>query len=131
VDQPQGVRPLVDELAQRHQRSCGSVLGAVAAHPRAQAWARTWRYSHRTHRHPRCRHQPPAIRNIIYTTNAIESLNYQLRKVTKTRGHFLTEDADYKILYLAIRNIGHTRGGDLGTGTPGWRRALNAFAIAF
>lgn len=73
----------------------------------------------------------PAIRKIIYTTNAIESLNYQLRKVTKTRGHFPTDDAVYKILYLAIRNIGHQRGGDLGTGTQGWKQALNAFAIAF
>ncbi len=73
----------------------------------------------------------PAIRRIIYTTNAIESLNYQLRKVTKTRGHFPTEDAVLKILYLAIRNIGTTRGGELGTGTHGWTRALNAFAIHF
>lgn len=74
---------------------------------------------------------PPEIRKIIYTTNAIESMNYQFRKVTKTRGHFPTEDAVYKILYLAIRNIGHNRGGELGTGTQGWKRALNAFAIAF
>jgi len=73
----------------------------------------------------------PAIRKIIYTTNAIESLNYQLRKVTKTRGHFPTEDAVLKILYLAVRNIGNHRGGDLGTGTHGWKRALNAFAITF
>lgn len=73
----------------------------------------------------------PAIRKVIYTTNAIESLNYQLRKVTKTRGHFPTEDAVLKILYMAIRNIGHRRGGDLGTGTYGWKRALNAFAISF
>ena len=73
----------------------------------------------------------PAIRKIIYTTNAVESLNYQLRKVTKTRGHFPTDDAVYKILYLAIRNIGNTRGGELGTGTQGWKQALNAFAISF
>jgi putative transposase len=73
----------------------------------------------------------PGIRKVIYTTNAIESLNYQLRKITKTRGHFPTEDAVLKILYLAIRNIGTTRGGELGTGTHGWTRALNAFAIAF
>jgi putative transposase len=58
-------------------------------------------------------------------------LNYQLRKVTKTRGHFPTDDAVLKILYLAIGNIGHQRGGDLGTGTQGWKQALNAFAIAF
>ncbi len=73
----------------------------------------------------------PAIRKIIYTTNAIESLNYQLRKVTKTKGHFPTEDAVLKIFYLAICNIGHNRGGELGTHTQGWAQALNAFAIAF
>ena len=72
-----------------------------------------------------------AIRKIIYTTNAIESLNYQLREVTKTRGHFPTGDAVLKILYLAIRNIGINRGGELGTGTDGWKQALNPFAITF
>lgn len=73
----------------------------------------------------------PAIRRILYTTNAIESLNYQLRKVTKTRGSFPTDDAAYKILYLAIGNIGKHRGGPLGTNTQGWRQALNAFTITF
>ncbi len=73
----------------------------------------------------------PPIRKIIYTTNAIESLNYQLRKVTKTRGSFPTDDAVYKIFYLAFGNIGTTRGGPLGTNTAGWRRALNAFVISF
>lgn len=73
----------------------------------------------------------PAIRKIIYTTNAIESLNYQLRKVTKTKGHFPTEDAVLKIFYLAICSIGNHRGGELGTHTQGWRQALNAFTIAF
>ena len=73
----------------------------------------------------------PAIRKIIYTTNAIESLNYQLRKVTKTKGSFPTDDAVLKIFYLAICNIGHERGGELGTHTQGWKQALNAFAIAF
>ena len=73
----------------------------------------------------------PPIRNVIYTTNAIESLNYQLRKITKTRGHFPTDDAVLKILYLGVRNIGHHRGGDLGTGTWGWKQALNEFEIDF
>jgi len=73
----------------------------------------------------------PAIRKVIYTTNAIESLNYQLRKITKTKGHFPTDDAVLKILYLALRNIGSKRGGELGTGTWGWKQALNALAIAF
>ena len=73
----------------------------------------------------------PAIRKVIYTTNAIESLNYQLRKVTKTKGSFPTDDAVLKIFYLAIQKIGNERGGELGTHTQGWKRALNAFAIAF
>jgi len=73
----------------------------------------------------------PAIRKVVYTTNAIESLNYQLRKVTKTRGSFPTDDAVLKIFYLAIDNIGHHRGGELGSHTQGWKHALNAFAIAY
>ena len=73
----------------------------------------------------------PSIRKIIYTTNAIESLNYQLRKVTKTRGHFPTDDAVLKIFYLAICNIGNQRGGELGTHTQGWKRALNVMTMAY
>ena len=48
---------------------------------------------------------PPALRRVIYTTNAIESLNYQLRKVTKNRGHFPNDAAVVKLLWLAICNI--------------------------
>ena len=47
----------------------------------------------------------PAVRKLLYTTNSIESLNYQLRKVTKARGHFPTDDAVVKLLWLAIVNI--------------------------
>ncbi|STY84541.1 Transposase and inactivated derivatives [Mobiluncus mulieris] len=47
----------------------------------------------------------PATRRAIYTTNSIESLNYQLRKVTKNRGHFPNEAAAVKLLWLAICNI--------------------------
>jgi putative transposase len=71
------------------------------------------------------------IRKIIYTTNLIESINFQLRKITKTRGHFPTDDAAIKLLYLGIRNISRRRGGDAGTGTWGWKKALNAPAIHF
>jgi putative transposase len=78
---------------------------------------------------------PPEIRKIIYTTNAIESLNYQLRKITKNRGHFPSDEAAIKLLYLGIRNITgrHIDGrhGERGTGTYGWKRALNAFAVYF
>jgi putative transposase len=74
---------------------------------------------------------PPEIRKVVYTTNMVESINYQLRKVTKTRGHFPTDIAALKLLRLAARNISDKRGGDLGTGTQGWHRALNAFEIHF
>jgi transposase-like protein len=47
---------------------------------------------------------PPEIRKAIYTTNAIESLNYQLRKVTRNRLTFVNDDAIFKVLYLAIHN---------------------------
>lgn len=82
----------------------------------------------------------PEIRKVIYTTNAIESINYQLRKIIKNRGHFPDADAAMKLLYLGIRNITgrHIDGegpvrerGERGTGTYGWKRALNAFAVRF
>lgn len=48
---------------------------------------------------------PPELRRVIYTTNSIESLNFQLRKVTKNRGHFPNDQAAVKLLWLAICNI--------------------------
>lgn len=73
----------------------------------------------------------PAIRKIIYTTNAIESLNFRLRKVTKTKGHFPTDDAVLKILYLAISRMSTDRGGEIGTNTQGWKLALNALSMTY
>jgi putative transposase len=75
---------------------------------------------------------PPEMRRVIYTTNAIESLNYQLRKVTKTRGHFPSDQALLKLLYLAVRNL-NTGGrfGDTSTATWHWRAALNQFEVFF
>jgi putative transposase len=74
---------------------------------------------------------PAELRRIVYTTNAIESINYQLRKITKTRGHFPDKDAAMKLLYLGLRNISSNRGGESGTGTQGWRTALNIFVAYF
>ena len=48
---------------------------------------------------------PPAVRRVIYTTNAIESVNARLRKIIKTRGHFPSDDAANKLIWLALRNI--------------------------
>jgi putative transposase len=75
---------------------------------------------------------PPEIRTVIYTTNAIESLNYQLRKVTKTRGHFPSDQALIKLLYLAVRNL-NTGGrfGDTSSATWHWRAALNQLELFF
>src|SRR5690606_38196175 len=46
---------------------------------------------------------PPAVRRVIYTTNAIETINSQLRKIIKTRGHFPSDDAAAKLIWLALR----------------------------
>ena len=74
---------------------------------------------------------PPELRRIVYTTNAIESINFQLRKITKTRGHFPSDAAAMKLLYLGLRNISSKRGGGSGTGTAGWTIALNTLAVFF
>src|SRR5215471_15418689 len=70
---------------------------------------------------------PPEIRRAIYTTNAVESLNYQLRKVIKNRLSFSTDDAIFKILYLAIRNASEKWTMPI----RDWGQALNQFAIEF
>jgi transposase-like protein len=68
---------------------------------------------------------PPMLRRVIYTTNSIESLNYQLRKVTKNRGHFPNDDAARKLLWLAICNIEDKRARERAKekGTTGKRKA--------
>jgi transposase-like protein len=70
---------------------------------------------------------PPAIRRVIYTTNAIESVNAQVRKIVKTRGHFPTDDAASKLIWLALRNIT----ADWGRPAHHWKEAMNQFAILY
>ena len=69
----------------------------------------------------------PAIRKIIYTTNAIESVNAGLRKIIKTRGHFPTDEAATKLLWLALRNITVK----WGSSTHDWKAAMNQFAVLY
>lgn len=70
---------------------------------------------------------PPAVRRVIYTTNAIESVHSQLRKIVKTRGHFPSDEAATKLLWLALRNIT----AEWGRAAKEWKEAMNQFAILF
>jgi putative transposase len=93
---------------------------------------------------------PPEVRRIIYTTNAIESFNYQIRKIIKNRGHFPTDDAVVKLIWLAIADIEDKRARQRaaeagkpantrtapprlieGAGVHGWKQALNSLEIFF
>lgn len=93
---------------------------------------------------------PVEIRKIIYTTNAIESFNYQIRKIIKNRGHFPTDDAVIKLIWLAIADIEDKRARQRaaeagkpanirtapprlveGAGVHGWKQALNALDMFF
>jgi transposase-like protein len=69
----------------------------------------------------------PEVRKIIYTTNAIESLHMRLRKIVKNRGHFPSDEAATKLLFLALRNIAK----DWKMPQRTWKQAANQFAIMF
>ena len=64
---------------------------------------------------------------MIYTTNAIESVNARLRKIIKTRGHFPSDDAATKLIWLALRNIT----ADWSRAAHNWKAAMNQFAILY
>ncbi len=94
----------------------GQKYGSVA-----QAWERAWDYVIPFFAFA------PEIRKIIYTTNAIESLHMQLRKIIKSRGHFPSDEAATKLLYLALRNIMT----DKIRSVRQWKAAMNQFAIVY
>jgi len=89
--------------------------------PIAQAWRRQWAQVTPFFAYP---HE---VRRIIYTTNAIESLHMRLRKIVKNRGHFPSDEAATKLLYLALRNI--TQNWSMAPKT--WKEAANQFTILF
>ena len=70
---------------------------------------------------------PPEIRRVIYTTNAIESLNYTLRKRLKTRGVFPNDESIVKVLYLALQNVAQKWTRPI----RDWKAAMNQFVILF
>jgi len=89
--------------------------------PIAQSWRRNW-----TRVTPFFDY-PPEIRKVIYTTNAIESVNMGLRKITKNRGAFPNDEALLKLFYLALRNISKKWTMPI----RDWKAALNRFTIQF
>lgn len=109
-------------LAEAEQR-----LGAFEAKwdqdypPIGQSWRRNWE------RLTPFFDYPPEIRKVIYTTNAIESVNFGLRKLTKHRGAFPSDEALLKLLYLALRNISKKWTMPI----RDWKAALNRFTIQF
>jgi transposase-like protein len=86
----------------------------------APIWERAWAYVVPAFAYP------PAIRRILSTTNAVENVNRQLRKIIKTRGHFPSDEAALKLLYLALRNM-QTRWAT----AHHWTAALPHFAVLF
>lgn len=104
------------ELDAFEQGPWGKKFPTVAA-----AWRRAW-----SHVIPFFAF-PPQIRKVIYTTNAIESVNARLRKIIKTRGHFPSDDAATKLIWLALRNIT----ADWGRAAKDWKEAMNQFAILY
>lgn len=89
--------------------------------PIGQSWRRNW---------PRLVpffDYPPEIRKVIYTTNAIESVNMSLRKLTKNRGSFPSDEALLKLFYLALRNISKKWTMPI----RDWKAALTCFTIQF
>ena len=72
----------------------------------------------------------PEVRAVMYTTNAIESINARIRKAVKSRGHFPTETAALKCVYLAVMSLDPTGRGRQ-RWMNRWKPALNAFTIAF
>lgn len=128
-----------DELTAFADSELGRKYGATVA-----AWERAW------DRFVPFLAFPLEVRKVIYTTNSIESLNYQLRKIIKNRGQFPTDDAVTKLLWLAILDIEDKRAaarakekgkdrnhriapGRLieGVTTQGWRAAINALDLAY
>ncbi|MDP9113333.1 MAG: transposase [Acidobacteriota bacterium] len=86
----------------------------------ADVWARQWE------RVIRFFQFPEKVRKVIYTTNAIESLHSSLRKVTRNRGAFLSEEAAFKLLYLALRNASKKR-----STLQFWKEAMRQFEMIY
>ena len=117
---------MIDTAASAEAAS--DALEAFAAGPWGQrfptivkAWRQAW-----THVIPFFAF-PPDVRRVIYTTNALESVHARVRKIIKTRGHFPTDEAATKLIWLALRNIT----ADWSKAAHHWKAAMNQFAILY
>jgi putative transposase len=111
-----------------HAEAAQAALEAFAAGPWGRrfptvvaAWRRAW-----THVIPFFAF-PPEVRRVIYTTNALESVHARIRKIIKTRGHFPTDEAATKLIWLALRNIT----AEWTRPVHHWKAAMNQFAILY
>ncbi|WP_406164647.1 transposase [Streptomyces sp. NBC_00996] len=97
--------------------------------PRYPAIVRTWRaaWSEFTP----CLAFPPKIRKVVYSTNLIESINARLRKTTRNRGHFPSDQAALKVLFLAVRELITPKARDVNHVAAHWKKALNQFSLFF
>lgn len=74
---------------------------------------------------------PAEMRKVVYSTNMVESINARLRKSTRNRGRFPSEQAALKVLYLAVRELIEPKARDINHVAAHWKSALNAFALFF
>ena len=142
------LRPIYTAPTDRRRRVRAAGLRRLPAGPTYPATVATWENAWQ--RFIPFLAFPPELRRIIYTTNAIECLNYQLRKIIKNRGHFPNDDAAIKLLWLAIRDIEDKRARERakekglpptqrtapgrlveGATVQGWKAALGALALAY
>ena len=129
LERPQSHRRRTEEgLPGERRRRRQGALDAFDAGPWgkkypsiAQSWRRNWEHVIPFFAFP------DAVRRIIYTTNAIESLNAKLRRAVRTRGHFPTDDAAMKLLYLVLRQVA----GEWKMPPREWCEAKTQFAIMF
>ena len=138
------LRHSLDFVTWQHRKTVAAALKAIYRAPTVEAaraalealaasdWARkyppivpVWR-RHWDQVIPLFAH-PPEIRRMLYTTNAIESLHMQLRKALKIRGHFPSDEAATKLIYLVLRNISRR----WRQAPREWKAAMNQFAILY
>jgi transposase-like protein len=104
------------QLAAFEKSAWGKRFPTIAA-----LWRRHWDHVRQVFQYP------PEIRRRLYTTNAIESLHMQVRKIIKTRGHFPNDEAAGKLIYLALRNIVKK----WKSASPHWAASMTHFSLLF